>query len=275
MKKIMIIALIASLLWVIKLSYDVQQLSGARQNLEQNFADLSKQNATLNDRMIAFQREKSDTAPEHPISSQSVAVDVLEGKKLIDPSVQLIEFSLNQQEYIYALEKLYQLKKDVINYPMAKTFQKSVLQALVEDEVLIKKYSDEQSQQNTKFITALAKIDQILKEEMKHPNLRIAKDENQSFWKNWFSISKTDHAMSALTQRTIILKEIQLRLMLGQQSLLKNEVQYYQQNLDEILNLLNSLPDAFSKDLKLQVETLKKLKPLSAPLLNTRALIGD
>ena len=62
--------------------------------------------------------------------------------------------------------------------------------------------------------------------------------------------------------------------MLANHALQQGQYLEYQQALIQIIQLLNKVPDAKSRQLIQKIQTLKDFTVIPVPLLNTRALVG-
>ena len=77
-----------------------------------------------------------------------------------------------------------------------------------------------------------------------------------------------------LIQRSILLKEAQLRLLLAEQALHLNQATEYRKSMQEVMLLLEDLPDRSSQQMKLRVEKMLNLPVIPAPKLTTLGLLG-
>ena len=98
--------------------------------------------------------------------------------------------------------------------------------------------------------------------------------EPRYFWQRWILIEPAKQPATAVIQRPLILKEAQLRLLLANHALQQGQYLEYQQALIQIIQLLNKVPDAKSRQLIQKIQTLKDFTVIPVPLLNTRALVG-
>ena len=77
-----------------------------------------------------------------------------------------------------------------------------------------------------------------------------------------------------LINRSLILKEVQLRILHAQQALAQGEYTEYQQSLAGIQQQLALFPDQASRQLNKKVEFLKGLTVIPMPKLNTKAILN-
>ena len=98
--------------------------------------------------------------------------------------------------------------------------------------------------------------------------------ENQHFWQKWLSIDSVKEPATQLIQRPLIIKEAQLKLLMARQLLQDGQYAQYQLELNDVADLLKTLPDQNAKQIVEQLENLKSISVISQPILTTRALIG-
>ena len=66
----------------------------------------------------------------------------------------------------------------------------------------------------------------------------------------WFRIEKVETPSINLMNRSVVLKEVQLRLLIAEQALNQGKMAEYQNELQTVMQKLNELPDATSQQLK-------------------------
>lgn len=66
----------------------------------------------------------------------------------------------------------------------------------------------------------------------------------------WFRIEKVETPSINLMNRSVVLKEVQLRLLIAEQALNQGKMAEYQNELQTVMQKLNKLPDATSQQLK-------------------------
>ena len=273
MKKIVIVLLLCMLGWLIKLSYDFYQLSQQHSKTQQQLQSLEKQNNKLNDQIAAFHRspkvEHSQTAnAEQP---QVVQTDALQ---LIRQKLDLVDFALNQQQVVSAVEQLQDLDSKIDNYALAPALQQSLHQVIAKDIQVIQQYSQQIIQQQNQANDVLQRIDVLLAKELAQPHLKVAQQEKAAFWQNWLRIERAETAAVDLQQRSLIYKEAQLRLLVLRQLLLQNQYLAVQDELKSIEKLMSALPDQQSQQITLKLKQLQQRNRVSIPQLNTRILLG-
>ena len=72
----------------------------------------------------------------------------------------------------------------------------------------------------------------------------------------------------------MILKEAQLRLLIAREALSQGQFVQYHQELIDIIQLLEQLPDQVAKQLVQQIKMLDGMTSIPVPVLSTRALMG-
>ena len=273
MKKIVIVLVLCMLGWLTKLSYDFYQLSLQHGKIQQQLQSLEKQNNKLNDQVAAFHRSPHIEASPTMAAVQPQAVQ-RDGLQLIRQKLDLVEFALNQQQVLFAVEHLQTLDGQIDDYALAPALQQSLHQVIAKDIQVIQQYSQQMSQQQNQVNDVLQKIDALIAQELQQPQLQIAQDKNAPFWQSWFRVERTESAAVNLQQRSLVYKEAQLRLLVLRQLLLQNQYLAIQDELNSIEKLMNSLPDQQSQRVVLKLKQLQQRGKVSLPQLNTRTLVG-
>jgi hypothetical protein len=274
MKKLYIFILIIVTAWIAKLSYDVFKISAQQNEANQLIHNLEKTNSTLNDQLVAVKRQDPTESTSAPIQKISEPDAGIQPNDMIKQQLSLIEFALKQHEYHYALEKLADLDRNIKSYEISEVLQASLHQAIEKDILAVNKYVQTKEQQQQKINQIIQQINVVINQEIKNPNLKIDKPENKHFWTKWFAIETTEKPTVNLMQRSVILKEVQLRLLISREILTRGQYIQYQQELDDIILLLKQLPDQKSQKILKQVESIKGMSVIPAPMLSTRTLLG-
>lgn len=104
MKKLVVIVMLIALIWILKLSFDVMQISAQQQQLGQSLHLVEKTNANLNDQLVALQRRNytQDAAEQSAVSSAIPQEDAIQPMEIVARQLDLVEFSLQQQQFLYA-----------------------------------------------------------------------------------------------------------------------------------------------------------------------------
>ena len=284
MKKFLIIVILVCVAWIAKLSYDLFQLNQTQTVMQNTLQQLESNNASLNDQLVALQRQnpKQSEAAATTASAPAAASEPAANSMLqIDPMVlirqqlDLVDFALQQQQYHYALEKLAQLNLKLEQYALAPALKQSLHQAIAKDQKLIQQTVQARTEQQQQIQQLSQQLDLALTQEIKQGQMRPASAENSSFWQRWFVLQPATQPATQLMQRAIILKEVQLRLLVAREALTQGQYLEYQKDLNEIIQILASLPDAQAQKLRKQVEKIKGFSIIPMPVLNTRALLGS
>lgn len=275
MKKVYILLLVLSLAWMIKLSFDVSKMSTQQQNVMQDLHQLENSNSNLNDQMVALQRPDYDVKEVKTIQIQEEKAnnDALT-RDLIKQQLTLIEFALKQNKPYYALDKIITLGQQLNAYPISTELKDSLEKAIDKDINILKQYVATQDEQNQMIQKVLQQVDLELTLESTNRTLTPAQTQEDHFWRKWLSIESVNKPAKQLTQRPLIMKEAQLRLIMARQILLNDQYNQYQIELNEIIILLQQLPDQKTQKIIKQLENLKKVNKISIPKLTTRTLVG-
>ena len=277
MKKLLVLLLVLSVLWVVKISFDVHQLSVGQDTLIQQQSALEQRNASLNDQLVAINRQLSGVAPVEGNTTSTNTVSAVGGLQptvLIAQQLDLVEFALQQQQYSFAVDKLNQLNLDVHTYELAPALKASLHQVLTKDQKIVMQFVQANLEQQNKIKAALDQIDQAIAQEIKTQYTQPEPQPEHSFWRRWIQVESVQQPNAVLMQRAIILKEAQLGLMLAEQQLQKGQYVAFQQELTGVIQTLKQLPDAKTQYFIQRLSELKKIPANTVPALNTRALLG-
>ena len=276
MKKFIYFLLFVALGWLIKLSYDFYHVSQQLDDIQQVLHKNEQKNASLNDQLVAVQRQADE--PTSKESKKTATVDTpIEG---ISPSVvikqqlELVQFALQQQQFVYALEHLTQLNQSLDHYTLADTVKQSLHQTINQDIQSIQQFVIAKNGQQAQLDAMIKQIDQNLIAELKNNQLSPAKNQSEHFWQKWLQIDVVETNAPALVNRKFILKETQFRLLLAQQLLSKGQSSEYQSMLNQAIQQLDQLPDKSSQKLKQQLIQLKQIPMLPVPKLSSLAVLG-
>lgn len=280
MKKALILFLILILMCMVKLGYELLNLSAQQSEFSSSLHQIEQNNANLNDQLVAVQRQlstaqgttQSDAKPTGHLNNEMVAS--IEPVVLIQQQLDLIEFMLKQHQFNDALDKLLHLDRNLESYTLAPSLKHSLHQAIQKDQQSIQQVSSARATQQAKVTLFMQQLDQALSAEINTPQLTATAMEPRYFWQRWILIEPAKQPATALIQRPLILKEAQLRLLLANHALQQGQYLEYQQALMQIIQLLNKVPDAKSRQLIQKIQTLKDFTVIPVPLLNTRALVG-
>lgn len=275
MRKIGYLILGLSLLWLAKLSYDVAQYSQTVPQLQQQLSQTEQRYALLNDQFVAVQRQLQNNRVVEPTDNSSIPMTV-EGISpiiLIKQQMQLVQFALDQQQFIYALEQLNQAQQQVLQYTVSPALQDSLIKSIEQDKQAIQQFVLNQTQQQQQLDQLLQQLDQKIAQNLQDPKLSIEKGESAIWW-HWFKLEKVQRSSPDLMGRNITLKEAQLRLLLASQALHEGQLTEYQKSVQEVIRLLAELPDQNSQQMKLRLEKILNQQAVPTPKLTSLGLLG-
>lgn len=276
MRKIVYLILLLSLLWLAKLSYDVAQYSQIVPQIQQQLSQTEQRSALLNDQLVALQRQgqNADLNVENAKDVNTIInPTTLSPVLLVKQQLELVQFALDQQQFLYAIDHLNQAQQQVLKYAVSPALQQSLIKALEQDKQAIQQYVLAQTQQQQQLDNILQQLDQKLADEIQNPTIKIQKNENNAWW-HWFKLEKVQRDSPDLINRGLVLKEAQLRLLLASQALHEGQMLEYKKSVQEVLQLLQGLPDRNTQQLKLRLEKLLNLPLQPAPKLTTLSLLG-
>lgn len=277
MKKLLVLLLVLGVLWVVKISFDLHQLSVGQDTLMRQQSALEQRNASLNDQLVAINRQVNDVAPVEGNTTSTNTVSAVGGLQptvLIAQQLDLVEFALQQQQYSFAVDKLNQLNRDIHTYELAPALKASLHQVLIKDQKIVMQFVQANLEQQNKIKAVLDQIDQAIAQEIKTQYTQPEPQPEHSFWRRWIQVESVQQPNAVLMQRAIILKEAQLGLMLAEQQLQKGQYIAFQQELTGVIQTLKQLPDAKTQYFIQRLSELKKIPANTVPALNTRALLG-
>ena len=192
---------------------------------------------------------------------------------MVQQHLDLIEFALQQQQYATAIEKLNQLSNELDDYILAPALVSSLQQVIAKDQDMLKKFVNSRLVQQNKVKEVLVQMDTEIEKEIRTP-YRQRPETQRSFWQRWVQIESADQPSIVLMQRHLVLKEAQLRLLIAQNTLQKDQSVAFQQALNAVIEVLEQLPDAQSQKWIQQLNQIKATPITPIPLLNTRTLVG-
>lgn len=275
MRKIVYLILLLSLLWLAKLSYDVAQYSQMVPQLQQQLTQQQQRYSLLNDQFVAVQRQLQDAHLSDPSEASSLPsmVTGVAPVILIKQQLQLVQFAIDQQQFIYAIDQLNQVQQHIVQYTVSPALQHSLTKAIEQDKQAIQHYVLMQTQQQQQIDTLLQQLDQKLLQEVHNPAIKMQKAEASSWW-SWFKFEKVQRTQPDLINRHLILKEAQLRLVLASQALHQGQASEYRKSVQEVIRLFSILPDQNSQMIKQKLEKLLNLSVIPTPKLTTLGLLG-
>jgi len=279
MRKLVSIIILLSIAWLAKLSYDMWQISRTVPELQQSLLQSEQQYANLNDQLVALKRQiqnqpNNDAATTHVMSPDVIHTGIAP-TVLIKQKLDLIQFAIDQQQLIYAVDHLTQLQQSLPQYEIAPALQHSLNQALEQDKQAVQQFTLAQNQRHQLIDELLQNIDKNIQQELARPKLEMDQSEAVSWWKKWFRIEKVETPSINLMNRSVVLKEAQLRLLIAEQALNQGNMSEYQNELQSVIQKLNEMPDADSQQLKNRIAKVAHLSIVPVPKLSTLGLIGS
>ena len=276
MRKIVYLILALGLVWLAKLSYDVAQYSQTIPQLQQQLDQTQQRYALLNDQCVAVQRQAQNNRVVEPAEDMVTMPATMTGVApiiLIKQHLQLIQFAVEQQQFIYALEHLNQLQQQIVQYAVAPALQQSLMKAIEQDRLAIQQFVLAQTQQQQQLDHLLQQLDQKIQQEISNPNITLQKTATGSWWQ-LFRLERVEQPATDLMNRHVLLKEAQLRLLLASQALNQGQISEYRKSVQEVIQLLVKLPDQKSQQIRSRLEKVLNLPAVPTPKLTTLSLLG-
>ena len=276
MRKIVYLILALGLVWLAKLSYDVAQYSQTIPQLQQQLDQTQQRYALLNDQFVAVQRQVQNNRVVEPAENTVTMPAIVAGVApiiLIKQHLQLIQFAVEQQQFIYALEHLNQLQQQIVQYAVAPALQQSLIKAIEQDRLAIQQFVLAQTQQQQQLDNLLQQLDQKIQQEISNPGITLQKNANGTWWQ-WFRLEKVEQPATDLMNRHVVLKEAQLRLLLASHALNQGQISEYRKSVQEVIQLLVKLPDQKSQQIRSRLEKVLNLPAVPTPKLTTLSLLG-
>ena len=276
MKKLIYFIILVAVAWLIKLSYDFRIVSGQVSMMQNELHQNDQKNAVLNDQLVSMQRQapavtEAVPAQKAPVEAASTGVSET---VLIRQQLELIQFALQQQQYVYAMEKLTQLDQALDDYAVADSLKQSLHQTLTQDKQSIQQFVLSRHQQLDKFEEAVQAIDTQMTREMANQKLQPSQSASGHFWQKWLSIEPVAQHSPDLVNRRLILKEVQLRLLTAQRAFTDGHLVEFDNAMLQAIQQLNNLPDHASKQLQGQLQQLQHMQMPAVPKLNSTVVLG-
>ncbi|MDO7231528.1 hypothetical protein [Acinetobacter nosocomialis] len=279
MRKLVSIIILLSIAWLAKLSYDMWQISRTVPELQQSLLQSEQQYANLNDQLVALKRQtqtqSSSDVQTAPLTNHEIIHTGITPTVVIKQKLDLIQFAIDQQQFIYAVDHLTQLQQSLPQYEIAPALQHSLNQAIEQDKQAIQQYVIAQNQRHQLIDDLLQTIDKNIQQALAQPKLEMDQSEAVSWWKKWFLIEKVETPSINLMNRSVVFKEVQLRLLIAEQALNQGKMAEYQNELQSVMQKLNELPDATSQQLKNRIAKVAHLSIVPVPKLSTLGLLGS
>lgn len=258
----MIVAILT--VWVLKLSVDVYRVNTKSLSILNTALDQQAQRlGNLNDQLVAMQQKQTSL----PIAAADVAslntaqtqphLDAHEyTKHYVYDRLKLTQLAIEQQQFNLALQYIQglreQLQQDKI-FAGSETLNAALIEALVRDQANIVLYL----QQRNEHV-------QLLQQQLKNLNqLLVPKPLTQQYNKwdisHWFNLSKQSQVPD-LAQRNLNYKSLQLQVLLAHQALLAGQIDFYRQQVKDILQQVKMYPDEAAQQ---SIQQLKQIETLT------------
>ncbi|ARG18530.1 TPA: hypothetical protein JIZ13_15940 [Acinetobacter nosocomialis] len=279
MRKLVSIIILLGIAWLAKLSYDMWQISRTVPELQQSLLQSEQQYANLNDQLVALKRQtqtqSSSDVQAAPLTNHEIIHTGITPTVVIKQKLDLIQFAIDQQQFIFAVDHLTQLQQSLPQYEIAPALQHSLNQAIEQDKQAIQQYVIAQNQRHQLIDDLLQTIDKNIQQALAQPKLEMDQSDAVSWWKKWFRIEKVETPSINLMNRSVVFKEVQLRLLIAEQALNQGKMAEYQNELQSVMQKLNELPDATSQQLKNRIAKVAHLSIVPVPKLSTLGLLGS
>ena len=276
MKKLYILVLLIAILALFKMGFDVYSLNAQQSVLNEKIDKIEKVNSTLNDQLASIQRQDIKDVSQQTNSNDNQREQnlVIQPKDMIKQQLNLVDFALKQHQFHYAMDKLLELDRQIDAFVLAPAIKNSLHQVIAKDVESIKQYVKNNEAQQQKMNQLLFQLNKELSVEISSPHLTIAQDEKKYFWEKWFTVEKVNQPVQHLMQRSIILKEAQLRIFIARSALAQGQYVQFHQEMNDVVSLLNQFPDQTAQTLIKQIQSIDAMTVLAPPTLSTRTLLG-
>lgn len=278
MKKFLYLLILIGLLWLVKLSYDSYVFSAQLTSMQDELHKSEQTIANLNDQLVATQRDVT-ASPEQKntalagLKKEPKEVLGLNPTELLKQKLDLIQFALEQNQFVYAAEQLNVLEQMIDRYDLADTLKQTLHQAVLQDKKMIQQFVTTRSVKLSQLDDILQQLDQSIQSELNQENLTVGTPKQAHFWQKWFKVDHVESNHSALANRKIILKEVQLRLLLAQQALMRGSYIEYQSMLNSALTELSPLPDQYIRVIQQKILKLKQVQLNPTPKLSSTEIL--
>lgn len=279
MKKLSITLFTLLILALLKLSYEVYQLTNLSAQLQSRIDQVELSDNRLNDQLVAIKR--NEVVPQSNSSPLSASVDhgdtvvtSINPSVLIKQKLEFIQFALQQQQWAIALDHLRLLDQNIDGYVMADSLKQSAHEALRLDYQSIQKFVVQKQDQQIQLIQALNNIAELVEKQLNVQQLDIKDNDVEYFWQKWIQFDRVGDITPHIYERKSVLKEVETQLVFAEQALWLGLHKNYQRHLQRAIHLINQIPDAESKNIQQQLIQLQQMKNLSTPQLKAHAIFG-
>lgn len=278
MKKICALLILLGLIWLTKLSYDMYVMSNNLLKLQNDVYKSEQKNASLNDRLVALQRTgggvENKTQVIAQTSKNSTEVSTVHPASVVKSRLELIQFAIQQRQYVYALEKLNQLELSLNEYNLAESNRESLHTAISKDKQNLQQFIFSRQVQIDQLAGLLTQLDVALSSQQQNQNIQHMPKDEGGFWSKWIKIERVDLQTPDIVYRRLILKEGQLRVLLAQQKLEQGHILDYQNMLNLAEKELSLLPDQHTQKILKDLQKLKQTKIIREAKLMSLEIMG-
>lgn len=280
MKKLCVALGLLGLIWLVKLSYDLSQVSGQLEQLHRQITQVEQAKDNLNDQFVALQRQvqthlvgtKEEKKLALQIAQSTQQPSAVNPLILVRQQLNLIEFAVQQHQDFYAIEQMQKLTQTLSQYAIAPALQQSLYEALQKDQQSVEQYHNQQQVQLNQLKDVLHDVDhemQLLlaqKTESYQPQ--------KGFFQRWLTVESADEPQQQLLNQKIVIKEAQLRFVLAQQQLAQGQYAQYQETLDDVINILKIASGYQQTQLYRLLTKAKQISVLPTPKLTASQLLN-
>lgn len=262
-------------IWVAKLSWDIHQLNTLQlHHINMQIDQQSQRVGRLNDEFVALQNnlKTAVSIPSATISEGNTSQDpqiLYVARDYFADRIQLAQLAIDQQQFNLALEYIQELRQQLAeDQTISEALKDALLLALVRDQSNIVSYLQQRSEHLQLIQQQLSQLNRSLVPQS------LDADDNKWDLSHWFSLEKASDTPHLL-QRDIYYQKLQLKVMLAQQALLSGQVDFYRQQLAEVLILVDLQPDDKAKKIAQQVRKLQQMNLTRLPQMSAIALMRD
>lgn len=279
MKKLSLILIALLILILAKLSYETYSVSNQNIQLQFRIDQIELRNDRLNDQLVAIQRNEdllklNSSSQLGQTKAMTTVSSELNPSAVIKQKLEFIQFALQQQQWVIALEKLRLLDQQIDGYVIAESLKKSAHQAIKQDYQIVQQFVLQKESQQMQLSQFIASLDDLIQLQATANQLNTPDQQTQYFWQKWIQIERVENVSPQLSQRKSLLQEVEIQIFFAEQAFLSDQYQSYQRHLLRALQLLDQIPDPQSKKIQQQVLQLQQIKKISIPQLKTHAIFG-
>lgn len=267
------------ILWVLKLSVDVYQVNTKSLSILNTALDQQAQRlGNLNDQLVAMQQKQNASQPTANTNITALNTSVASSpqveaheytKHYVEDRLELTQLAIEQQQFNLALQYMHDLRQKLQEdrlFAGSETLNGALIAALVRDQANVLLYL----QQRNEHV-------QLLQQQLKTLNLLLIPKpltEQHHKWdiSHWFTISKQSQVPD-LAERNLNYKSLQLQVLIAQQALLAGQIEFYRQQVKDILQQVKVYPDEAARQSIKQLQQIEHLTLSDIPRMTALALM--